>query len=105
MFTELNYTGDGSNLAFPITFADGFLGRSDVQVRVGTEIDGFGNPAYRTITWINDGSITISGSPPGNGVPILITRTVSPITLIHDYQDGAQIVEPNLNESFMQLLM
>ncbi len=105
MYSELNYTGDGSTITFPITFADGFLNRADVQCRVNNEVDGFSNPAYRTITWINDGLITISGSPPANGVPVVITRTVSKTVLIHDYFNGAQIVEPNLAESYLQLLM
>jgi len=106
-YTIITYLGDGSSTGpYPINYPLGILNRADVQCRVGTEVDGFSQPAYRTITWLNDGMVeSISGDPPGDGVHVVFTRTVSKTDLIHDYQNGAIITEGNLNDSNKQLLM
>lgn len=104
-YSYITRNGDGSTNTFSISFSLGFLERTDVDCRVGTEVDGIGSPVYRTITWINDGVVTISGDPPGLGVPVVFRRTVSKTILKHDYSDGAVIEEQNLDESNLQLMM
>src|SRR5690242_10224384 len=97
--------GNGVTNQFSINFTLGLLNRSDVTCRVGNEVDGLGDPVYRTINWINDGLVTISGAIPGNGVAVTFTRTVSKSTLVHDYTDGSAIDEQNLDQSNLQLMM
>ena len=79
--------------------------QSDIQCRVGTEVDSFNNPAYRVITFLTAGTVTIAGTPPALNEQIVFTRSVDFLNLIHDYQNGAIITEQNLNESDEQLLM
>ena len=101
----IEYTGDGSTTQYAINFTLGNLKREYVQCRVNNEVDGLGDPAYRTLTWITDGLVEIQGTTPGSGVPIVFTRTMPKDALIHDYSDGAAIEEENLDESNLQNLM
>lgn len=104
-YSYLTYPGDGSTVTFAINFTLGYLSREYVKCRVGDEVDGLGDPAYRTITWINDGLVSISGAPPEPGQTVVFTRTVPKDSLIHDYSNGADIEESNLDDSNKQLLM
>lgn len=101
----VTYTGDGTSKSYALNFALGILSRDHVKCRVGTEVDGLGQPSYRTISWVNDGLVNISGANPGIGVPVVFTRTVPKDTLMHDYENGAAIEESNLDESNKQNLM
>ena len=105
MFSKLIYFGDGINDTFAINFTLGILERDHVKCRVNNEVDGSDLPVYRTITWINDGLVTISGDIPEEGVQVVFTRTVSKTIMRHDYVDGAIIIEDNLDDSNLQLMM
>lgn len=104
-YTQIPYTGNGVTTQYAVNFPLGYLSKSDVTCRVNNEVDGLGNPTYRTLTWITDNLAQIGGAVPGVGEPILFERTVSKTTLKHDYQDGAPITESNLDESNKQNLM
>lgn len=98
-------TGDGSTTQYPLNFTLGILNRDYVTCRVGSEVDGLGDPVYRTLEWITDGLVNVQGTVPGNGVPIVFKRTVPKDQLIHDYSDGVPIIESNLDESNLQTMM
>ncbi len=104
-YSYITRLGDGSTNTFSINFVLGFLKREYVTCRVGEEVDGIGVPVFRTITWINDGLVSISGPAPGVDVPVVFRRTMNKQVLQHDYSDGAQIEELNLDESNLQLIM
>jgi hypothetical protein len=98
-------TGDGVTTQYALNFTLGILKRDYVTCRVGSEVDGLGDPVYRTLEWITDGLVNIQGEVPGNNVPIVFTRTMPKNQLIHDYTDGVPIVEKNLDESNLQTMM
>lgn len=97
--------GDGVNTEFEINFTLGILKRDYVTCRVGTEVDGLGDPVYRTLEWITDGLVNIQGDVPGNGVPIVFKRTIPKDVLIHDYSNGSPLTERNLDQSNLQSIM
>lgn len=101
------YKGDGSTKTFAIPFILGFFKPEDISVRVGDEVDGLGQPVYRTWTFLpgNQGMIQIDGAVPGVGVDVVIKRTVSKTQLIHDFQKGEPLDELSLDESHKQLMM
>lgn len=101
----ITYTGNGVTTQYALNFTLGILKREYVQCRVGSEVDGLGDPVYRTLEWVTDGLVNIEGAVPGNGVPIVFSRTVPKDELIHDYSDGVPIIEKNLDESNKQTLM
>lgn len=101
----ITHIGDGSTTQFAVNFTLGNLRREYVKCRVGSEVDGLGQPVYRTLEWITDGLVNIQGAVPGVGVPIVLTRTIPKTLLIHDYQNGAAITEKALDESNLQNLM
>lgn len=97
--------GNGTATQFVVDFALGYISPSDVTARVGTEVDGTGNPIYRTITFVTNSLLQISGPPAGNLVPVVFERTViNTDTLVH-FSDGDVMDEINLDLSFKQILM
>lgn len=101
----IEYTGDGSTTQYALNFTLGNLKREYVKCRVNNEVDGLGDPSYRTLTWITDGLVEIQGTVPALDDPIVFTRTMPKDELIHDYSDGAAIEEENLDESNLQNMM
>lgn len=101
----ITYEGDGVTTQYALNFTLGFLSREDVQCRVNDEVDGLGDPAYRTLTWITDGLVEIQGDVPEDGDSIVFTRTVDKTALVHDYENGDPIEESNLDESNKQTMM
>lgn len=98
-------TGNGTTTQFVVDFALGYLDQDDVTARVGDEVDGAGNPVYRTITFLSDTLMQISGPPAGNGVRVVFERTVEKEdTLVH-FSNGDVMDEENLDLSFKQILM
>jgi hypothetical protein len=98
-------TGNGVTNQFVVDFALGYLKPADVTCRVGNEADGGGNPIYRTITFLSETLMQISGTAPGNGVQVLFERTVEKEdTLVH-FSNGDVMDEANLDLSFKQILM
>jgi hypothetical protein len=60
---------------------------------------------YRSLEWVTDSLVNILGAVPGDGVPIVFTRTIPKDALLHDYSNGAAIEEINLDESNLQTIM
>jgi hypothetical protein len=101
----ITYTGNGVTTQFALNFTLGILDREHVKCRVGSEVDGLGDPVYRTLEWITDGLVNVQGTVPANGVAVVFTRTVPKDELVHDYENGAAIEESNLDDSNKQSLM
>lgn len=97
--------GDGVTDTFNVSFALGILDRTSVTAWVTGEFDGGGNKVYRTITYLTDTMLKISGAKAGVGVMVVFTRTVSQTNLIVNYEDGDIMNEVNLNTSQKQALM
>jgi len=91
------YTGDGSTTQYAVNVSLGFLSRDDIHVY----LDDVASTAF---TWITDGLIEFTVAP-ANAVDVLIRRIVDKTALQHDYQDGAVVVEKNLDESNKQAIM
>lgn len=102
-FSRITYTYSGQS-TFAINFTLGYLSEDDVTCRVNDEVDGSDDPVYRTITFVTEGTVSISGSLT-TGDTIVFERTVSKDALQNDYQDGAIIIEENLDDSFKQAVM
>jgi len=101
----ITYTGNGVNTQFALNFTLGILDREHVKCRVGSEVDGLGDPVYRTLEWVTDGLVNVQGTVPANGQAVVFTRTVPKDELVHDYENGAAIEESNLDDSNKQSLM
>lgn len=97
--------GDGVTNQFTISFGLGYIDKADVKCRVNKEVDGLGQPSYRPLTWITDSLIQVGGTVPANGNLVEFIRTVSKTSLVHDYSDGVEIQEKNLDDSNKQILM
>jgi hypothetical protein len=104
--SQYTVVADGSESnTFPINFTLGIFSRSYVTARVDQEVDGGDNPVYRALTWINDGLVTLGGDPITAGQNVRFSRTIPNNALAHDYSDGDDIIEENLDESNLQSLM
>jgi microcystin-dependent protein len=97
--------GDGVTNQFTISFGLGYIDKADVKCRVNKEVDGLGQPSYRPLTWITDSLVQVGGTVPANGNLVEFIRTVSKTSLVHDYSDGVEIQEKNLDDSNKQILM
>lgn len=102
-FSRITYSYTGQT-TFVINFTLGYLSQDHVTARVNEEEDGGGNPVYRTITWITEGTVSISGTWE-SGDTVVFQRTTPKDELQHDYQDGAVLEEANLDESMKQAIM
>lgn len=96
-FSAHTYVGDGTDAQLAVNFTLGFLSRDDVHAYVE------GEGTERTITWINDGLITIGAVDAG--LEILIRRETNKTVLAHDYSNGAVITEDHLDNSNLQNIM
>ncbi len=97
--------GDGTTTQFSPVFGLGYIDKADVKCRVNKEVDGLGQPVYRSLTWITDSLVQVGGTVPASGNLVEFIRTVSKTSLVHDYSDGVEIQEKNLDDSNKQLLM
>lgn len=103
--SQYTTTGNGSSNTFSINFTLGIYNRESVTCWVEGEVDGLGDPIYRTLTWINDGMVTVDGAIIGSGVPVRFIRTMNKSELANDYANGDPIIEENLDKSNKQLMM
>lgn len=103
----LEYTGDGVTDTYAVNFTLGYIDKSHIQCRVGTEVDGSMNPVYRTLADVpgDPGRMRITGAVPGAGVKILFRRIVPKTVLQNDFADGAAIEDTALDDSFKQPIM
>lgn len=104
-YSEIAIPSDGSTMLFTVNFALGYINRDEVTCRANNEVDGSGNPVYRTLTWVSDTQVQVSGTPLAAGLNYVFKRTVEKDTLIVDWEDGNGITEENLNTAQKQGIM
>jgi hypothetical protein len=97
--------GTGSTNTFNVAFTLGWLNESDVTCQVAGEVDGSGNPIYRTITFVTPTQLVISGAAPGNDVDVIFTRTVPRDELLVNFNDEDIMNEDNLQLMQTQMIM
>ena len=97
--------GDGATKQFSIPFALGYIKEDDIDCRVGNEVDGLGDPVYRSLTFLSPELVEVGGATPGNLVNVVFTRTVDREDLIVNYEDGDVINEENMNTAQRQAIM
>lgn len=94
------YIGDGINTDFVLDFTLGYISTNHIHVFLDeVEVD------QNTLTFINAGGSVRLASPPGVGVVVLVRRIVPNDKLQHDYQNGALVIEQNLDDSNRQAIM
>lgn len=99
-FSRITHVYAGVNV-FTVNFPLGYISQSQVTARVNNEVDGLGDPVYRTITWLTEGTISISGTLT-LGDEVELERTQDKTELQNNYADGSPITEANLDASFKQ---
>ncbi len=100
--TTITYTG-GSR-TFPLSFALGFLNRSDIKVNVVGEIDSMGNPIDRAFTFNSDTEIVVT-DPITTGSVIRISRTVNKRELPVDFSAPGTATRESLDTTARYTLM
>lgn len=101
--SRITYTYSGTNV-FAVNFALGYIKAEDVTARVNDEVDGGGSPVYRSLTFLTEGTVAVSGVL-NNGDKIVLERTVDADELVHDYADGEIFDDDNFDRSFKQACM
>jgi len=101
----INYNGDGVTDTWSISFTLGYMKKDDVTAWVVGELDGADNPLLRTIEWITDTTVRISGAIPQTGETLRFTRTTDVTIAQHDFSDGSSMNEIHFDENQMQVLM
>jgi hypothetical protein len=96
--------GDGVTKQFAVNFTNGLFSRDSVHVFVEGEVDGLGEPAERTFTWINDGLIELDGAAPGSGVVVNIRRIMDKDEPAVDFEDGEILTEATADRGLDHLL-
>ena len=99
------FLGDGVTTQYSVVFPLGQIEHNDVTCRVGTEVDGGGDPVYRTITFLSETLMQHSGAPAGVGVPVVFQRKVPVTTLEVNFLDGDAITQKNLDIAQKQPIM
>ncbi len=98
--TFVEWTSDGSRTLYPVQFSLGYLREECVYVYQGEHRN------YNTqlqYTWVNGTQIELTNPVPEGG-KFYIRRIVNRNQLLNDYQDGALLVEENLDDSYAQTL-
>lgn len=104
MYSVHKYVGDGVTTQFAVNFTLGYLNKSHVSAHVQDELDGLGNPVYRTLTWISAGLVDV-GAAPGVGKTVTIRRTTPRDVLLVDFSDGAIFSETAIDRANLQKIM
>lgn len=104
-YATVTIPGDGSTTLITASFAIGVIKDADVKIRVTGEVDGGGDPIYRTYTKVGTDQYNVDGTPAPIGQFYVAERRVDKEGLIVDWEDGDAITEENLNTSQKQSLM
>lgn len=97
----LDYAGSNT---FAVNFTLGYLSREHVTARVNAEVDGLGAPVYRTLTWLTEGTVQVSGSLSAGDI-VTFERTTPKNELTNVYLDGDVLDDENIDDSFKQAIM
>ncbi len=94
------YQGDGTTTDFVLDFTLGYISTAHIHVYVDeVEI------SQNTLQFVNAGGSVRLPTAPTSGTKVLVRRIVPNDTLIHDYENGALLIEKNLDESNLQAVM
>lgn len=104
-FSRIVQIGNGSTNIFTMNFTLGYLSDKDITCRVGTEVDGLGNPVYRTITYLGDNLVRISGAPPALAKEVVFERTTLKTGMAVSFSDGDTMDEVNLDIGLRQAIL
>lgn len=96
--------GDGVTTLLTVDFALGFITPDHVTCRVGDEVDGAGNPVYRTFTFQSSTLVQVDGTPAAVGQDYVFVRTVPKDELLINWEDGDPITGDNLDKMQEQLM-
>ncbi|CAM0105969.1 tail fiber protein [Vibrio phage 526E57-1] len=94
------YQGDGTTTDFALDFTLGYISTAHIHVFVDEE-----EIPQNTLQFVNAGGSVRLPTVPASGTKVLVRRIVPNDTLIHDYENGALLVEKNLDESNLQAVM
>src|SRR5687767_10158095 len=104
-FSRLVRIGTGVDNIFSVNFTLGYLSESDITCRVGTEVDGLGDPTYRTVTFLGDNLLEAGGALIAADAVVVFERTVAKDELAVNFADGDVMDEDNLDKANKQLIM
>lgn len=96
--------GDGVTTLLTVDFALGFITPDHVTCRVGDEVDGAGNPVYRTFTFQSSTLVQVDGTPAAVGQDYVFVRVVPKEELLVNWEDGDPITGDNLDKMQEQLM-
>ncbi len=96
--------GDGATDTFAVNFTGGYMDESHVTAQVNDEVDGAGDPIYRTLTFVSAGIVQVGGTVPGVGEPVLFERNTPVTEAVNDYGGGSVFSTSAVDQSFDQLL-
>lgn len=96
--------GDGVTTDFTFSFTGGYMDEDHVFCHVNAEVDGAGDPVYRTITFLSAGTIQVGGAVPAIGEQVKIFRQTPIITAINDFSNGTVLDAETLDRGFEQLV-
>lgn len=100
----IEYTGDGSTIQYTINFTGGYTLEAHVFCRVNDEVDGSGDPIYRSLTFISEGLVEIGGAVPALGEKIVFQRVTPVDAPVVDFEDGVTFTEEDIDAGFEQVL-
>jgi hypothetical protein len=96
-YSQVVIPSDGTTTLLVVNFALGYINKSYITVWAEGEVDGAGNPVYRSFNFINTTQMQVSGSAPPVGKNWIISRVVPKSQLIVDWEDGDSITGDNLD--------
>lgn len=106
-YSYYEFLGDGVTDTFTVNFALGNLRESFVTCQVNGEVDGAGNPVYRTLGFVpgDAGQVVVGGDVPGVGERVVFRRVIPKDLLLHLYANGSILDYPSLDDTHLQLMM
>ncbi len=100
----ITFAGDGVTTQFTVNFTGGYASEDHVFCQVNEEVDGSGDPVYRTITFASEVLITVGGTVPQIGEEVRFTRQTPIDAPVNDFGAGAQFSSTSIDDSFEQVL-
>ncbi len=95
------YVSDGSKTEYDLSFAGGYINRTDVGLYVyntaGAAVSGY------SFEWLADYQVSLNAAPP-SGYTLSFQRNTDYTAPAHDFTDGAIISETNLDDNAKQAI-
>lgn len=104
-YATVTIPGDGSTTLITASFALGEINQEHVTVRVTGEVNGSGDPIYRTYTKLGSSQYQVDGAAAPVDQFYVVERRVPKEELLVDWEDNDAITEANLNTSQKQAIM